>query len=93
MADLPYALSISPDSALQFNLTPDADNGDGASRCIMTLTHPRKDGKGGGYLAFKVRRAACYLKVLLLPWINLLNIRGLPVQHNPRSKRRSRGGI
>lgn len=55
MADLPYALSISPDSALQFNLTPDADNGDGASRCIMTLTHPRKDGKGGGYLAFKVK--------------------------------------
>ena len=53
MADLPYALSISPDSALQFNLTPDAENGgDGASRCIMTLTHP---GKGSGYLAFKVR--------------------------------------
>lgn len=52
---LPYALEVSPDSALQFTITRDApssERGDGSSRCVMTLTHP---GLTNQHLAFKVK--------------------------------------
>lgn len=52
---LPYALEVSPDSALQFTITRDApssEGGDGSSRCVMTLTHP---GLTNQHLAFKVK--------------------------------------
>lgn len=52
---LPYALEVSPDPSLQFTITrdpPAAEGGDGASRCVMTLSHPGLTGK---HLAFKVK--------------------------------------
>lgn len=52
---LPYALEVSPDSALQFTITrdpPSSEGGDGSSRCVMTLTHPGLTKK---HLAFKVK--------------------------------------
>jgi len=52
---LPYALEISPESALQFTITRDPatnEGGDGgASRCVMTLRHT---GLTNQHLAFKV---------------------------------------
>ena len=51
---LPYALEVSPESALQFTITrdpPSNDVGEGASRCTMTLRHP---GLTQEHLAFKV---------------------------------------
>ena len=48
-----YALSVSPETALQFTLTRDGEKGsDGAARCVMTLTHP---GNSKSHLAFKVK--------------------------------------
>lgn len=52
---LPYALEVSPESALKFIITRDAptsEGGDGISRCVMTLTHP---GLANHHLAFKVK--------------------------------------
>mmetsp|Transcript_9789 Transcript_9789/g.17898 ORF Transcript_9789/g.17898 Transcript_9789/m.17898 type:complete len:353 (-) Transcript_9789:224-1282(-) len=51
---LPYALEVSPDSALQFTITrdPASNEGDGSSRCVMTLTHPNLTNQ---HLAFKVK--------------------------------------
>ncbi|KAL3777390.1 hypothetical protein ACHAW5_004219 [Stephanodiscus triporus] len=52
---MPYAVEVSPDSALQFTISrdpsPNAD-GDGASRCVMTIRHP---GLTKLHLAFKVK--------------------------------------
>ena len=59
-ASLPYALEVSPESALQFTITRDPlstndGSGDaGASRCTMTLRHP---GLTNEHLAFKVGSA------------------------------------
>lgn len=52
---MPYAVEVSPDSALQFTITRDPSpnaEGDGASRCVMTIRHP---GLTKLHLAFKVR--------------------------------------
>lgn len=52
---LPYALEVSPESALKFIITRDAptnEGGDGVSRCVMTLTHT---GLANHHLAFKVK--------------------------------------
>mmetsp|Transcript_13050 Transcript_13050/g.28179 ORF Transcript_13050/g.28179 Transcript_13050/m.28179 type:complete len:357 (+) Transcript_13050:171-1241(+) len=54
---LPYALEVSPDSALQFTITrdpPSNEGGDGSCRCVMTLTHPGP-GLTNQHLAFKVK--------------------------------------
>ncbi|KAL7534195.1 hypothetical protein ACHAXR_005714 [Thalassiosira sp. AJA248-18] len=51
---LPYALEVSPESSLQFTITrdPPANEGEGASRCVMTLRHT---GLTNQHLAFKVK--------------------------------------
>jgi hypothetical protein len=55
MTDVPHALNVSPDSALQFVLTRGDDGdgkSDGSARCFMTLSHP---GTSKNSIAFKVK--------------------------------------
>ena len=54
MSQQPYAITVEPDSALQFTITKDpTSDGDAnsGSRCVMTLRHP---GLTNSHLAFKV---------------------------------------
>lgn len=56
MENLSYALEVSPETALQFQLSrgdgSDSKNPDGTARCVMTLTHT---GQTKSHLAFKVK--------------------------------------
>ena len=62
MSQQPYAITVEPDSALQFTITKDpTSDGDtnSGSRCVMTLRHP---GLTNSHLAFKV----CLIKDIVL---------------------------
>ena len=62
MSQQPYAITVEPDSALQFTITKDpTSDGDAnsGSRCVMTLRHP---GLTNSHLAFKV----CFVKDIVL---------------------------
>mmetsp|Transcript_31438 Transcript_31438/g.36681 ORF Transcript_31438/g.36681 Transcript_31438/m.36681 type:complete len:326 (-) Transcript_31438:309-1286(-) len=57
MSELPYALDVLPDTALQFVLTrgdgkATDPKSEGSARCVMTLKHP---GRTNNHLAFKVK--------------------------------------